>query len=100
MNLSYPAAKAPGGRPMGPVRAALLAVLQQGVVGTFDALAQHTGLPAHQVRHTLYNLRREGVVATSRPTCLSQPQRARAIYHPANTTPAFDALRFVADVWR
>ena len=99
MSFSQPISKT-GGRPMGPVRAALLTVLQQGVVGTFDALARHTGLPVHQVRCTLRNLRREGVVAYTRPHCAAQPQRARAIYHPASTTPAFDALRFVAGVWR
>lgn len=90
-------------RPAGYARIALLASLQAGVVGTFDALARHAGVPEHQARQTLGNLRREGVVCARRchvasTVAATPPQRARAVYAPA--PPVFDALGFMQQVWR
>jgi predicted ArsR family transcriptional regulator len=79
---------------------ALLAVLQQGYSGTFDALARYTGLPCHTVRQTLDNMRRAGVVQAQRDATCHQPQRARAIYCLARAKESFDALRYACQVWR
>lgn len=90
-------------RPARTTRLALLAVLQAGYVGTFDALARCAGVCEHQAQQTLWNLRREGVVQTHRPTChaSAQPQRLRVIYAPVNpNSQPIDALRFAAVVWR
>ena len=48
----------PSGKPAGPVRLALLAALQAGVVGTLDALARHAGVPADKARITRIRERR------------------------------------------
>lgn len=91
-------------RPAGPVRIALLAVLQTGAVGTFDVLARHVGAPERQARQVLWDLRREGRVAAIRPAPAGSvfPQRERAIYcrAAANDGVAFDALGFARQAWR
>ena len=91
-------------RPAGPARLALLAVLQAGAVGTFDALARQAQVPVSQARQTLKNLRYQGAVDSIRPSAhnCGQPQRARAIYQQAanDGACAFDALSFVRQVWR
>lgn len=90
-----------GGRPASYVRLALLAALQAGAVGTFDAIARHAGVPERQARQTLANLRRAGVVQSHRPDCTAcAPQRTRHIYAPSQPSPHIDALRFVAAAWR
>lgn len=89
----------------GTSRIAIFAVLQAGVVGTFDAIAQHAGIPEHHARTTLKNLRREGQVAVH---CTSASRAARAgrprvVYGLASATPdapAFDSLAFACQVWR
>jgi len=89
-------------RPAGQARIALLAVLQAGTVGAFDALAHAAGVPVVQARQTLWNMRREGIVAAKRDTANSlAPQRQCAIYAlaPANDSP-FDALAFARQAWR
>lgn len=91
-------------RPSGQARIALLAVLQAGTVGAFDALAHAAGVPVVQARQTLGNLRREGVVAAKRDAQHCHvPQRARAVYSLAREPAfdsAFDALSFTRQVWR
>lgn len=90
-----------GGRPASYARLALLAALQAGAIGTFDAMARHAGVPERQARQTLANLRRAGVVQCHRPDCqASAPQRTRHIYAPAAPAHHIDALRFVAQAWR
>lgn len=90
-------------RPAGYARLALLAALQAGSTGTFEALALRAGVPERQARQTLGNLRREGVIQAHRPTChaIAQPQRLRAIYAPVNPhNQPIDVLRFAAVAWR
>ena len=92
--------------PAQPVRAALLATLQAGVVGTFDAIARHAGHPERQVSTTLRHMRREGILESSpvRDTSTGQPRRAgrpRVLYGLARNNPGpFDALSFAREVWR
>lgn len=79
----------------------LLAVLQCGITGTFDALARHIGAPEHQVRQTLKNMRRAGQIDAIRAEHHHpHPQRARAIYAPARPQQALDALDFLRQAWR
>lgn len=90
-------------RPAGQVRVALLAVLQAGIVGTFDVLARHANVPESQARQTLWDLRREGLATSSRPRPIGagRPQHLRAIYAPAaNDGGPFDPVSFARQVWR
>lgn len=92
-------------RPAGHYRLALLAALQAGAVGTFDALARHVGVPEREARYTLANLRRERVIDALRPisTGVAQPQRLRAIYGQAAANDApitLDVLSFASRAWR
>lgn len=92
---------AAGGRPASFARRALLSALASGAVGTFDAIAQHAGVPPHQARRTLDNLRRAGLVCSQRPdTECVHPQRTRHIYAPSQPSQHIDALRWVAQAWR
>ena len=88
-------------RPAGQARIALLAVLQAGNVGAFDVLANAAGVPAHQARQTLGNMRREGVVQSRRHAndCIA-PQRVRAVYALASHSSPFDALAYMRQAWR
>lgn len=90
-------------RPAGNARLALLAVLQAGASGTFDALARYAQVPERQAQQTLWHLSREGVVIARRNATAGGifPQRQRAIYAPAaaNDSP-FDSLNFARQVWR
>lgn len=94
-------AAAMGGRPASFARRALLSALAGGAVGTFDAIAQHAGVPPHQARRTLDNLRRAGLVRSQRPDIeCAQPQRTRHIYAPSQPSQHIDALRWVTQSWR
>ena len=87
----------------GDTRIALLAVLQAGVVGTFDAIAVHAGIPAHKARVTLWDLCREGHARTVAPVASGRVGRPRMAYAAATTTAAyqpFDSLAFACQVWR
>lgn len=89
----------------GSARAALLAVLRSGVVGTFDAIAHHAGIPAHQARITLWNLRREGHVCAhplpSGPSARAgRPRVAYGVADFAQTAQPFDSLAFACQAWR
>lgn len=89
----------------GSARVALLAVLQAGVVGTFDAIAHQAGIPAHQARTTLWNLRREGhICAHPMPADASAGAgRPRVAYEVAQSRPdalPFDSLAFARHAWR
>lgn len=96
----------PKGKPAGPVRLALLAALQAGVVGSLDALARHAGVPADKARITLANLRREGVACSWRsdiPVCPAKRRVGRppVVYGcPAIGGGSLDALAFVRQAWR
>lgn len=97
----------PNGKPAGPVRLALLAALQAGVVGTLDAMARHAGVPADKARITLANLRREGVACSWRsdiPVCPAKRRVGRppVVYGPqaAIDGGSLDALAFVRQAWR
>ena len=96
-------------RPAGNARLALLAVLQAGAVGTFDALANYARVPERQAQQTLWDLRREGVVVARRNATAGGifPQRQRAEYvhytavaFGAANDNAFDSLSFARQVWR
>ena len=96
-----------GGRPAGPVRVALLAVLQAGVVGTFDAMARHAGVPPEKARFVLDNLRREGVACSwQMDIAAGCPVKRRVGRPPVVYGPPvvdvgpLDALAFVRQAWR
>jgi len=97
--------KAPG-RPAGPVRLALLAALRAGVVGTFDAMARHAGVPPEKARITLDSLRREGVACSWQIDIAGCPAKRRVGRPPVVYGPPvvdcgpFDALAFVRQAWR
>ena len=97
--------KAPG-RTAGPVRVALLAALRAGVVGTFDAMARHAGVPPEKARITLDSLRRDGVACSSRLDSPSYPSKRKVGRPPVVYGPPvvdcgpLDALAFVRQVWR
>ena len=89
----------------GTTRIALLAVLQAGVVGTFDAIAHHAGIPEHHARTTLKNLRREGLVAVhctagQRAARAGRPRVAYGMPSAVASAQAFDSLAFARQVWR
>lgn len=97
----------PNGRPAGSVRLALLATLQAGVVGTFDAMARHAGVPPEKARFVLDNLRREGVACSWRsdiPVCPAKRRVGRppVVYGPQAVLDggSLDALAFVRQAWR
>lgn len=96
-------------RPAGSARLALLAVLQAGTSGTFDALARYAKVPERQAQQTLWDLRREGVVVARRNAAAGGifPQRQRAEYvhytscaFGAANDKVFDSLNFARQVWR
>lgn len=98
--------RAPG-RPAGPVRVALLAALQAGVVGTFDAMARHAGVPPEKARMTLDTLRREGVACSWQVDisagCPAKRRVGRppVVYGPPVIDAGpLDALAFVRQAWR
>lgn len=88
-------------RPAGAARLTILALLQGGTVGSFDAIASAAALPEQQAINTLKNLRREGLV---RPVGRDTRHRRRVVYAPAAACEPFDALADAAShlrtVWR
>lgn len=97
----------PPGLPAGPVRVALLAALQAGVVGTVDVMARHAGVPPDKARIALDHLRREGVACSWRvdiPVCPVKRRvgRPSVVYGPQAVLGggALDALAFVRHAWR
>lgn len=91
-----------GGRPrgrVGPVRAALLKALADGVSGPMDVLAAHIGWPPDRVRQTIYNMRVSGDL----PPPQRAPQPGRRGQPPGLyglPAPTVDALAHVQQVWR
>lgn len=93
-----------GGRPrgsVGPVRAALLRAIGDGLSGPLDVLAAHTGWPPERVRTAVAEMRRAGELPA--PERVAQAGRAgqppgcyglRAVVQPVN------ALAFAQQVWR
>ena len=84
---------------------ALLAVMQAGVVGTFDAIARQAGIPEHHARTTLKNLRREGLVAVHctaghRAARAGRPRVAYGLPSATASAQAFDSLAYARQVWR
>jgi len=91
-------------RPMGEVRCALVQALCDGVVGTFDALAAHAGVPIDKAQRTLGCLRREGKVAVqSTVHVAAQRGRPRLVYRLASSPPItrhWDLDRTLSSAWR
>jgi len=94
-------------RPIGEARRHLLQLLHQGHCGTFDVLARHSGLPESQVRCTLANMRRAGLVQVLGvqaprnifPCCIRAVYAAARFDAPSEPTP-LDALALMRQVWR
>lgn len=85
----------------GDTRIALLAVLQAGVVGTFDAIAVHAGIPAHKASVTLRHLSREGHAQPVASVATGGVGRPRVVYAATQgKRPPFDSLAFACQVWR
>jgi predicted ArsR family transcriptional regulator len=87
------------------LRAALLAVMHSGVVGTFDVIAHHAGIPAHQARTTLWDMRRAGYVSSHPlpPVSRVRAGRPRVVYGVAQMHPTaqpIDSLAFACQAWR
>ena len=71
-----------GGRPRGEARLRLEQALRF-ISADFEAIAAATGLPAEQVRRTLYNMRRSGVVGRQgRVRSPASPRASRLVYGP------------------
>ena len=91
-----------GGRPRGEARLRLEQALRF-ISADFGAIAAATGLPAEQVRRTLYNMRRSGVVGRQGRVRSPANQRAsRLVYGPPE--PADDGCARLASTmcqaWR
>ena len=71
-----------GGRPRGEARLRLEQALRF-ISADFEAMATATGLPVDQVRRTLYNMRRSGVVGRQgRVRSPTNPRASRLVYGP------------------
>ena len=91
-----------GGRPRGEARQRLEQALRF-ISADFGAIAAATGLPAEQVRRTLYNMRRSGVVGRQgRVRSPANPRASRLVYGPPE--PAYDGCARLASTmcqaWR
>lgn len=91
-----------GGRPRGEARLRLEQALRF-ISADFATIAHATGLPAEQVRRTLYNMRRSGEVGRhGRVRSPSNPRASRLVYGPAE--PADDGCARLASTlcqaWR
>ena len=91
-------------RPAGTARVALVAVLQAGVVGHCEVIAQRAGVPTTQARYTLKNLCREKVAAAVRPGytqggAVGRPRVLYALHVPASHNPVA-ALASAVSAWR
>ena len=91
-----------GGRPRGEARLRLEQALRF-VTADFEAMATATGLPVEQVRRTLYNMRRSGVVGRQgRVRSPTSPRASRLVYGPPE--PADDGCTRLASTicqaWR
>ena len=91
-----------GGRPRGEARQRLEQALRF-ISADFEAMAAATGLPAEQVRRTLYNMRRSGVVGRhGRVRSPASPRASRLVYGPPD--PADDGVARLASTmcqaWR
>lgn len=99
-----PSKRRAGGRPrgsVGPVRAALMRAIGEGLSGPLDVLAAHTGWPPERVRTAVKEMRRAGELAI--PERMEQPGRPgqppgcyglREVVQPVN------ALAFAQQAWR
>ena len=71
-----------GGRPRGEARLRLEQALRF-ISADFETMAMATGLPVEQVRRTLYNMRRSGVVGRQgRVRSPTSPRASRLVYGP------------------
>ena len=91
-----------GGRPRGEARLRLEQALRF-ISADFEAMATATGLPVDQVRRTLYNMRRSGVVGRQgRVRSPVNPRASRLVYGPPE--PADDGCTRLASTicqaWR
>lgn len=93
-----------GGRPrgsVGPVRAALLRAIGDGLSGPLDVLAAHTGWPPERVRTAVYEMRRAGEL----PEPVRQAPTGRrgqppGCYGLRDVQAPVNALAFAQQVWR
>jgi hypothetical protein len=93
-----------GGRPrgsVGPVRAALLRAIGEGLSGPLDVLAAHTGWPPERVRTAVKEMRRAQELPT--PERVAQPGRGGqppGCYGLRDVSKPVNALAFAQQVWR
>jgi len=94
----------PGGRPrgsVGPVRAALLRAIGEGLSGPLDVLAAHTGWSPERVRTAVKEMRRAQELPT--PERLAQPGRGGqppGCYGLREVAQPINALAFTQQAWR
>jgi hypothetical protein len=92
-----------GGRPRGPVRAALLRAIGEGLSGQLDALAHHTGWPPERVRMAVKEMRRAGELPAPermpQPGRGGQPPGCYGLRHEAQPV-SVNALAFAQQAWR
>ena len=99
-----PAKRRAGGRPrgsVGPVRAALMRAIGEGLSGPLDALAAHTGWPPERVRIAVKEMRRAGELPA--PVRVAQPGRGHqppGCYGLREVAQPVNALAFTQQAWR
>lgn len=96
LHLVTPKRRGPG-RPrgsVGPVRAALMRAIGEGLSGPLDVLAAHTGWPPEQVRLAVENMRKAGEVGN--PCRRGQP----GSYGRQEASQHINALAFTQQAWR
>ena len=95
-----------GGRPrgsVGPVRAALLRAVGEGLSGPLDVLAAHTGWPPEKVRTAVKEMRRAGELpAPTRLEVVGRRGQPPGCYGAARVSSpdSINALAFAQQVWR
>ena len=93
-----------GGRPrgsVGPVRAALMRAIGDGLSGPLDVLAAHSGWPPERVRTAVKEMRRARELPA--PERVAQPGRGGQpprCYGLRDVPQPVNALAFAQQVWR
>ena len=93
-----------GGRPrgsVGPVRAALLRAIANGLTGPMDVLATHTGCPPERVRLAVYEMRRAGELPEPlRMDSTGRRGQPPGCYGLREVAQPINALAFTQQAWR
>lgn len=93
-----------GGRPrgsVGPVRAALMRAIGDGLSGPMDVLAAHTGWPPERVRIAVYEMRRAGELPEPvRVASSGRRGQPPGSYGMRDVPQHINALAFTQQVWR